>query len=256
MRNIKLTIEYEGTKYSGFQSQNDVLGIQEVLELAIKKVCREDIKVIGSGRTDKGVHAIAQVCNFFTETDIPAGNFTLAINTNLPDDIKVKLSQEADLDFHSRFSAKGKRYRYRIYNSKIERPIYRNFSYHVKKPLDIEAMKSAIPYFIGTHDFKSFMGPKVKVKDTIRTIHLIELEENGDFLEFVIEGNNFLRHMVRIIVGTFIYVGIGKIKIEDIPKIINGKNRLLAGVTANPEGLFLEKVYYEKNGLDKDKGMY
>ena len=245
MKNIKLTLEYDGTNYCGFQSQMDVLGIQEVLEVAIEKVTGENTKIIASGRTDKGVHAISQVCNFFTRSNIPAENFTLAINRNLPDDIKIKLSQEADLNFHSRFSAKGKRYRYVIYNSRVERPIYRNFSYHVIKDLDIEEMRGCIPYFIGTHDFKSFMGPKVKVKDTIRTINSIKLEENGDFLEFIIEGNNFLRHMIRIMIGTFIYVGLGKINREDISKIINAKDRTFAGVTAGPEGLFLEKVFYD-----------
>lgn len=245
MRNIKLTIEYDGKNYCGFQSQNNALGIQEVLEKAIGSITHDKIKLIGSGRTDKGVHALGQVANFFTESDIPARNFTQGINRHLPNDVKIKSSEEVDLGFHSRFSAKGKRYRYVIYNGRIERPLYRNFSYHIIKKIDIEEMRACIPYFIGTHDFKSFMGPKVKVKDTIRTIYSIEIEENGDFIEFIIEGNNFLRHMVRIMIGTFIYVGIGKIKKTDIPKIINSRNRILAGVTAGPEGLYLEKVYYD-----------
>lgn len=245
MRNIKLTIEYEGTAYAGFQSQNNALGIQEVIEEAIGKVTGESIDLIASGRTDKGVHALGQVANFFTKSNIPARNFIFAINRKLPEDIKIKNCEEVDLEFHSRFSAKRKRYRYVIYNNRTERPIYRNFSYHVIKKIDKNKIKKCIPYFIGTHDFNSFMGPKTKVKDTIRTIYSIKVEENGDFLEIVIEGNNFLRHMVRIIVGTLIYVGIGKIKVEDVPYIIKSKNRRLAGITARPQGLFLEKVYYD-----------
>ncbi|OLS02111.1 tRNA pseudouridine(38-40) synthase TruA [Tissierella creatinophila] len=245
MRNIKLIMEYDGTSYSGFQSQENALGIQGVLEKAIESVTGEKIKLIGSGRTDKGVHALAQVANFFTESSIPAERFVYAINSNLPDDIKIKHSEEVDANFHSRFSARKKRYRYIVYNGKIERPLYRNFSYHISKKLDVEEIRKSLPYFIGTHDFKSFMGPKTKFKDTIRTIYSIELEQNGEFLEFIIEGNNFLRHMVRIIVGTLIFVGIGKIKKEDLQDIINGKDRSLAGITAHPEGLFLEKVYYD-----------
>lgn len=245
MRNIKLTIEYDGGAYSGFQSQKNALGIQEVIERAINRVTHEKFKLIASGRTDKGVHALGQVANFHTQTDIPAINFIKALNINLPDDIKVKDAEEVDPLFHARFSASKKRYRYVVYRGKIERPLYRNFSYHVVKDLDISKIERAIPYFIGTHDFNSFMGPKTKIKDTIRTIYSFELEENGDFLEFIIEGNNFLRHMIRIIVGTLIYVGIGKIKVEDIPDIIEGRSRVLAGVTAGPEGLFLEKVFYE-----------
>ncbi len=245
MRNIKITMEYEGTAYAGFQSQNNAIGIQEVVEKAIEKVTGESIKLIGSGRTDKGVHALGQVGNFFTQSKIPTKNFIFAINRRLPADIKIKKAEEVDLDFHSRFSAKKKRYRYVIYNARIERPIYRNFSYHVVKKIDLEKIKESLPYFIGTHDFTSFMGPKTKIKDAIRTIYSIKVEKNGDFLEIIIEGNNFLRHMIRIIVGTLIYIGIGRIKVENIPYIIESKNRRLAGITAAPQGLFLEKVYYD-----------
>ncbi len=245
MKNIKLTIEYDGKAYAGFQSQQNALGIQEVIEKAISEVTGEQIKLIASGRTDKGVHALGQVANLYTDCDIPAKRFMYAINKKLPEDIKIKDSEEVDLDFHSRFSATRKRYRYVVYNGKVERPLYRNISYHVRKAMDIDEIRKSIPYFIGTHDFKSFMGSKTVVKDSIRTIYSIELKQKGEFIEFIIEGNNFLRHMVRIIVGTLIFVGIGRIKSEYIPEIIEAKNRVLAGITAGPEGLFLEKVYYD-----------
>lgn len=245
MRNIKLTIEYDGKCYSGFQSQNNALGIQEVIERAISSVTCERVKLISSGRTDKGVHALAQVANFHTSSNIPVENFVKAINRKLPDDIKIKEAEEVDPNFHARFSAKKKRYRYVIYNGKLERPLYRNYSYHIIKKIDVEKIRDCLPYFLGTHDFKTFMGPKTKFKDTIRTIYSIDIEENGEFIEFIIVGNNFLRHMVRIMVGTFIFVGIGKIKVEEVPEIIQGKKRKLAGITARPEGLFLEKVYYD-----------
>lgn len=253
MRNIKLIIEYDGSGYAGFQSQKDVLGIQEVIEKSIGEVTGEEIKLIASGRTDRGAHALGQVANFFTESRISGKRFIFPINRKLPSDIKVLHSEEVDLNFHSRFSAKGKRYRYRIYNRRIPRPMYRNFSYHIIKKLDIEKMRAALPYFVGTHDFKSFMGPKTQVKDTIRTIYSMELEKNGDFIEIIVEGNNFLRHMIRIIVGTIIYVGAGRIELENIPVIMKAKDRRLAGVTARSEGLFLEKVYYGENLLDIDK---
>lgn len=252
MRNIKLKIEYDGGAYSGFQSQKDVLGIQEVIEDAIGEVTGEKIKLIASGRTDKGVHALGQVANFFTNSDISGRRFMFPINRNLPRDIKVLESEEVHLDFHARFDAKGKRYKYTIYNSRVPRPLYRNFSYHIIKKLDIKKMERVLPYFQGTHDFKSFMGPKTKVKDTIRTIYSIKLEKNEDFIEFVIKGNNFLRHMIRIMVGTIIYVGMGRIEVEDIPKIIDAKDRRKAGITAAPQGLILEKVYYSDNLLDMD----
>ena len=245
MRNIKLVIEYEGTGYSGWQSQNNALGIQEIIEKAIKKTTGEKVKLVASGRTDAKVHAKGQVANFFTKSSIPGGKMKIALNINLPDDVKIIQSEEVDLDFHSRFSAKKKRYRYIIYNGKMPRPLYRNFSYHVSRTLNIDEMKKATKYFIGEQDFESFLGRSAIVHTTVREIYSMDIIENGEFVEIVVEGKSFLKNMIRIIVGTLIFVGIGRIKSKDVEKIIEGRKRALAGPTAPPHGLFLEKVYYD-----------
>ena len=256
MKNIRLLIEYEGTNYSGWQRQNKRRTIQEEIEKAIKKITREDVNLIASGRTDRGVHAKGQVANFRTHSIIPGENYKFALNIKLPEDIRILESYEVDIDFHSRFWAKNKKYKYIIYNGKMPTAIYRNFSYHVDWDLNIDDMRDSIKYFIGYHDFESFMGRKTSVDTTMRTIYSMEIEEDGDFIEITIEGKSFLRNMIRIIVGTLIFVGRGRIAKEDLPGIIQGKNRILAGPTAPAQGLFLEKVYYEENVLDIDKYMY
>ena len=245
MRNIKLIIEYEGTAYSGWQSQDNATGIQEVIEKAIKKTTGEKVKLLAAGRTDAKVHAKGQVANFYTSSKIPGERFKLSLNIKLPDDIKIIESEEVDSDFHSRFSATKKRYRYIIYNGITPRPLYRNFSYHVHRPLDLKEMRKSIKYFIGEKDFRSFMGRSSVVHTTVKEIYSMEIIENGEFIEIVVEGKSFLKNMIRIIVGTLVYVGIGRIKSEDVEKIIEGRKRRLAGPTAPPQGLFLEKVYYD-----------
>lgn len=245
MRNIRLLIEYEGTNYSGWQAQKNALGIQAVIEDAIEKITGEEVRLTASGRTDGRVHALGQVANFYTNSTIPGDSFKHPLNIALPEDIKIIESEEVAIDFHSRFDAKRKRYRYVIYNGKIPRPIYRNFSYHVEKDLNIEEMRKSLTYFIGNHDFASFMARKSEVDTTMRTIYSIEIIKKDDFIEIVVEGKSFLRHMIRIIAGTLVFIGMGKIKREDLNNIIQGKNRQLAGPTAPPQGLFLEKVYYD-----------
>lgn len=244
MRNIKLLIQYEGTAYAGWQRQDNALGIQEVIEEAIKKVTGEEVRLIGSGRTDRKVHALGQVANFHTSSQIPGHKFKYALNIKLPEDIQIIKSKEVDKNFHSRYDAKGKRYKYIIYNSPLANPIYRNFSYHIDKELDIYSMEKTARHFIGSHDFKSFMGPRTGTVNTIRTISKIDMRKENELIYITIEGNSFLRHMIRIIVGTLVYVGIGKFEEQDIPKIIEARDRTKAGPTAPPQGLFLEKVYY------------
>lgn len=244
MRNIKLTIEYEGTNYSGWQIQENAITIQEKLEEALEKITGEKVKLVGSGRTDAKVHALGQVANFLTKSSIPGEKYKFALKFLLPEDITIVDSQEVDLDFHARFDATKKTYKYLVYNGELPRAIYRNFSYHVPYPIDIDKMLYASRYFIGTHDFATFMAANSEVNSTIRTIYDITIVRKNELIEFTIEGNSFLRNMVRIIVGTLLYVGFGKIDKEQISKIILDKKREGAGPTVPPQGLFLEKVFY------------
>lgn len=244
MKNIKLIIEYEGTNYWGWQTQNNLSTVQGEVKKAVDIATGEEIQLIGSGRTDKKVHALGQVANFITNSNIPGERYKYLLDFLLPDDITIVDSEEVDIKFHSRFDAKKKRYRYMVYNEKLPSAIYRNFSYHVKDDLNIEDMVEASKYFIGTHDFTSFKVSKTIKPNNIRTIYDINIEKKGSIIEFTFEGNSFLHNMVRIMVGTLIYVGNGKINKNEIPKIILERNRDKAGVTAPPQGLFLEKVYY------------
>lgn len=245
MRNIMLVIEYDGTNYKGWQTQEKYPSIQEEIEKAIMKATGENVILYGSGRTDAKVHALGHVANFHTESKIPGERFRYAINNELPEDIRIISSQEVGLDFHSRFSATHKRYVYRIYNGKVERPLLRNHTCHVKYPLDIDLMTKASAYFVGTHDFKSFRGRRTSIKSTIRTIYSIDIGTKDGIIEITVEGNSFLRNMVRIIVGTLIEVGAGLRDKDQIPEIISKKDRKAAGRTAPAQGLFLEKVYYD-----------
>lgn len=245
MKNIKITIQYDGTNYAGWQSQKNANTIQVTLEKAIKKVTGERVNLIGSGRTDAGVHSLGQVANFRTNSNIPIERYRNALNNNLPDDIRIIRAEEVSYDFHARFNALSKRYRYVIHNSPVLNPINRNYSYHIFKNLDLEEMKASLDYLIGSHDFQSFMASKSKIHTGIRTISNIEIISKEEVIEIVFEGKSFLRHMIRIIVGTLIFIGHGKIRKEDVPRILESKNRRKAGPTAPAQGLFLERVYYD-----------
>lgn len=246
MKNIKLTIEYEGTNYSGWQIQNNAITIQGILQEAIENLTKEKINLIGSGRTDAKVHALGQVANFKTSSNIPGERYKYALKYLLPDDITIMDSEEVDLSFHSRFDAIKKTYKYIVYNGELPRAIYRNFTYHVEHKLDIDNMIKGSKSFIGTYDFQAFKATNSEVNSTIRTIYDIKIEKNQDLIYFTIEGNSFLRNMVRIIVGTLINVGLGKIDESMIKQVILGKKREEAGPTAPPQGLFLEKVFYKE----------
>ncbi len=243
-RNIKLTLEYDGSNYCGWQKQLNARSIQATLEKAIMEITKEDVDLIGSGRTDSCVHALNQVANFYTSSKIPSERFVLAINTKLPSDIAVVASEEVGEEFHSRYDAIGKEYKYLIYNNKVRSPLKKNYSYHVNYKLDREAMKKALNYFVGEHDFRGFMSTGSSIKGTVRTINYVELIENEEMIEITIRGSGFLYNMVRIIVGTIVDIGIGKIDGDSIKDIIDSKDRTGAGHTAPPEGLYLSKVFY------------
>lgn len=244
MRNIKLVIEYDGTNYHGWQKQLNAVTVQDVLENSIEQLTGENCNVTGAGRTDTGVHAFGQAANFFTQSSIPAERFSNALNSILPDDIVVKTSQQVEPDFHSRHCAKGKKYRYLIYNSQSVSAIYRNLTCHIPDSLDLNNMKEAAGYFIGSHDFSAFRASGSSVVNCVRNIRHVSLEHKEDMIVFEIAGNGFLYNMVRIIAGTLIEIGMGKIHAKDIPSIIDSRCREKAGKTAPAQGLYLVEVYY------------
>ena len=245
MRNLKFTMAYDGTNYHGFQIQKEDITIEKVLKDGVFKLTGEDVDIIGCGRTDAGVHAICYTFNFKTNSTIPCDKFPIALNTVTPDDISILTCTEVDLNFHSRFSALNKTYKYIISTAKIKNPFYNRFAYHYKIPLNVEKMFEAKKYIEGTHDFKCFMAQGSPIIDTVRTIYNIEITVKGEFIEIEVCGNGFLYNMVRIIVGTLLNVGNGKLEPYDIQNIILNKNRELAGMTVPAHGLFLKEVVYD-----------
>ena len=246
MRNIKLTIEYDGKDFNGWQKQPNKLNIQGTIEQAIKQITGEGIDLMASGRTDAGVHAIGQVANFKTKSNIPIEKFAIAINTNLKKSIRIIKAEEVDERFHSRLSCKKKTYRYVINNSEFSSAIYRNLETHIEPKLDVKKMQEAVKYFEGEHDFKAFKASGTSSKSSVRTIYratVKEMPNNRIYIELT--GNGFLYNMVRIIVGTLVDVGIGKIAPEEIKNIIESQNRENAGKTLPPNGLYLVEVEYK-----------
>lgn len=244
MKNILLKIQYDGSKYSGWQRQTNAVTIQGTIEEAIEKLCGKYIETIGCSRTDSGVHAREYILNFHIESKMPPDKYQPALNGILPEDIVVLNSKEVNEDFHARYSSKGKKYSYYILNRNYPCAINRKYVYHYKNPLSIDLMKECSEYLIGTHDFSAFKNSGSSIINNIRTINSIDITKKEDLLEISIEGNGFLYNMVRIIVGTFIEVGIGKMKPNYINTILESKDRNLAGITIPAKGLFLEKVFY------------
>lgn len=247
MRNIRIIVEYDGTNYSGWQIQKNAPSIQEEIQKGIKKITGEDLNLIGAGRTDAGVHAKGQTANFRTGSRIPSDKFAWALNSVLKDDIVIKESAEVDESFHSRYSTKSKIYSYTIHRGQFPPAIMRNYMYHVNygSQIDMLELRKAADCFEGTYDFKGFMASGSSVTDTVRTIYSIKIYEDEEYIKIYYHGNGFLYNMVRIITGTILYAGIGKIKAEEIPDIIKEGKRELAGITVPAHGLCLEKVYYE-----------
>lgn len=245
MRNIKLTIEYDGKCYNGWQKQPNKLNIQGEIEKAIYNITKEKVDLIGSGRTDAGVHALGQVANFKTDSQIPIEKLAIAINSQLKNSIVIKNAEEVNERFHSRYNAKQKTYRYIINNSKTGSAIYRNLEYCFPIKLDVEKMKKAAKYFEGEHDFKAFKSSGTSSKNSVRTIYKAEVKQDKERIIIELTGNGFLYNMVRIISGTLLDVGLGKILPEEILNIIEEKNRQKAGKTLPPHGLYLVAVEYK-----------
>lgn len=245
MRNILLTMMYDGSHFHGWQIQDNALTVQEVFQNALFKVIGEKTDIKGCSRTDSGVHANMYCVSFHTQHTIPCKRLVAALNRYLPLSVAVTDAQEVDDDFHARYNCKGKEYIYKIWNSEIRNPFLDGYALHYWYKLDVDLLNEAAKHFLGSHDFTSFCTLDNREKgDFTRTVSNISLKRDGDMVIFTIEADGFLYNMVRIIVGTLLRVAQGKIKPEQIPSIINALDRSKAGPTAPPQGLYLNKVRY------------
>lgn len=245
MRNIKLLIQYDGTRYSGWQSQEHTdRTIQGKIKAVLEHMTGEQVELQGSGRTDAGVHALGQVANFRTNTELSCEEIRDYLNQYLPEDIAVTDAEEAELRFHSRLSAVRKTYVYRIWNGPLPNVFERKYLYWVKEKLDEEAMRRTAEMLCGTHDFRAFCSNKRMKKSTVRTLESIVIEKKGSELCLIFTGNGFLYNMVRILAGTIIEAGLHKRDPETIPEILASLDRQQAGFTAPAQGLCLKKVDY------------
>ena len=244
MRNIKLVIEYDGKEFKGWQKQPNRLNIQGEIERAINTVTGEEIDLIGSGRTDAGVNALGQVANFKTNSNIPIEKFAYAINSQLKQSIRIKSAEEVPDEFHSRYTCKKKTYQYVIDNSEQGTAIYRNMHYHCSSTLDEKKMNEGASFLIGEHDFKSFKASGTSSKSSVRIIYDAKVWRENELVKIQLTGNGFLYNMVRIIAGTLLEVGQGKIEPDEIKNILEAKDREKAGKTLPACGLCLINVEY------------
>lgn len=245
MRNIMLKIQYDGSRYLGWQRLgNSDMTIQGKLEDVISRMTGEDISIIGSGRTDAGVHARGQISNFTTSSDMALTEMKTYMNHYLPKDIVIWDISEAPERFHSRYNVKGKKYSYYIWTGEVQPPFIRKYSWHFKERLDLEKIKEASAKLMGTHDFIGFSSLKKTKKSTVRRLDSIEFEMDGDMLVLNFIGDGFLYNMVRILTGTLLDIGSRKVNLEMIEEIFKSGIRSEAGITVPPHGLFLEEVYY------------
>ncbi len=246
---MALEVSYDGTNYAGFQRQPNHITIQSELERALTELSKEQITIHGSGRTDAGVHALGQVIHFSTNLNIPVEKWPLAIRNFLPEDIIVRRAFRVADDFHARYDAIGKVYRYQIDCGTVPNVFHRRYSYHYPYSLNTDLIQAAILHLIGTHDFSAFCASGTTIEDKVRTLYEITLTDDGDLLKIDFHGNGFLYNMVRILIGTLLRVGGGRIAVSDIPEIIASKDRHRAGVTAPAHGLTLLKVEYPTDKL-------
>ena len=245
IQNFKLTIEYDGSAYHGWQRQKNERTIQEEIEKALKTMTGRNVKVTGSGRTDAGVHALGQVANFSCDTALSADIFHRGLNSLLQKDIVISACKTVSKDFHARYDAASKTYLYKILNRPTPAAVCRQYAWHIRTKLDANAMRQALGHLIGQHDFKAFEGSGSPRSSTVRTVMKAELSEKGrGYLVVEITADGFLKFMVRNIVGTLVDVGLGKMTPDDFGRIFHSKDRNLAGATAPPHGLFLMRVDY------------
>lgn len=245
-RTVRLTLEFDGTAYIGWQRQGPGVGlsVQQAVEKALEQILREKVTLHSSGRTDAGVHARAMVAHFRTEKTIPLSAFREGVNRFLPLDIAVRAAEEADFRFHARFDAKGKWYRYTIQNGPIRAPLLTRYAWNVREPLDLSAMTSAAHAFQGRHCFSAFRTSNCDAQTTHREIYSVDLTRQEELIHIDVRGSGFLRHMVRIMAGTLVEVGLHKRPLEDVARLLTGGSGLRSGITAPAQGLCLMEVYY------------
>ena len=244
---VKMVVAYDGTNYCGWQIQPNGVTIEQKLNEALTDLLQEPIKVTGASRTDAGVHSLGNVCIFDTNTRMPAEKISYALNTRLPEDIVVQDSCQVPESFHPRFSKSRKTYEYRILNQKFRNPTRRLDTHFYYYDLDVEAMQRAAAYLVGEHDFKSFASTGGQAETSVRTIYSLDVEKRDSIITIRVKGNGFLYNMVRIIAGTLIKVGAGEIQPEEIPVILEAKDRSAAGPTAPAKGLTMIGLEYEEN---------
>ena len=245
MRNIKLTIEYDGTRYLGWQRLgNSDKTIQGKIEQVLKNITGTKIEITGSGRTDAGTHAKGQIANFKTAKELDLLELLATLNHQLPQDIIIKQIEEAPERFHARYNAVGKKYSYYVWNAEIPSAFERNYSFHYSEKLDLKLMNEACEKLLGTHDFIGFSSLKKTKKNTVRTIQELSIEKTGSMLHFTFVGDGFLYKMVRILMGTILEIGTAERSVATIDEVFEKKSRSIAGMTVPAQGLFLDEVYY------------
>lgn len=247
MKKFLLTISYDGTNYYGWQKQRNLSTVEAEVERACIEAFGPECELVGTSRTDRGVHALGQRATIMCDTTVPINRVTYLLNSKLPKDIVVTAAREVPLDFHPRYSTSQKTYEYKIVNADYMIPQLRNYAEFIYKPLDIGKMKIAAAHFIGEHDFRGFCSTDISVKSTVRTVYDIAITQTESILIMRFSGNGFLYNMVRILAGTLVYVGLGKIAPDDIPGILQSLDRTKAGKTLSPQGLTLVSIEYQEN---------
>lgn len=246
MKRIMLTVAYDGTNYHGWQLQPNGITIEEVLNRELTNLLQESIQVTGASRTDSGVHAMGNVAVFDTSHRMPAEKICFALNQRLPEDIRIQNSKEVPMGWHPRKCNGVKTYEYKIFNHRVEMPVMRLYAYFCHVPLDLEKMQAAAQYLVGEHDFKSFCTVRTHAEDTVRTIYSLEVSRKHNIISIRVSGSGFLYHMVRIIAGTLMEIGMGQYPPEQIPDILKARDRQRAGKTAPAKGLTLVSLKYEE----------
>jgi tRNA pseudouridine38-40 synthase len=245
LRRIKLILEYNGARYHGWQVQPDTVTIQGTVEASLTRITANPVRLHGAGRTDAGVHALAQVVHFDTPSTLSLDALQRGLNRLLPDDIVVRQATEVTLDFHAQYAAKQKTYAYIVYNHPLRSAFQAPYAWHVRKPLDVAAMREAARVLLGQHDFSAFRASSCTARSPVRCLERLAVKQRAEQIFFVLRANGFLQHMVRNIVGTLVVIGQGKMAPHHMHDILQARQRQLAGPTAPPHGLFLLRVQYD-----------